>query len=48
MQLEHALELEYLEKAAAAVGSLTWPVEIELSLVEDDSDPDHVIKDTSS
>jgi len=30
MQLEHPLELEYLQKAAAAVGSPTWPVKVEV------------------
>ena len=32
MSMEHPLELEYLQKAAALVGSPTWPVKIEMNL----------------
>jgi formate dehydrogenase subunit gamma len=35
MLRDHPLELEYLEKAAASIGSPTWPVVIELNLTED-------------
>jgi len=46
MQKEHSLELEYIEKAAAAVGSPTWPVKIELALV---NDPDsRIVKSEST
>ena len=32
MSMEHPLELEYLQKAAALVGNPTWPVKIEMTL----------------
>jgi len=34
MQSVHPLELEYLQKAAASVGSSTWPVKIEMNTTE--------------
>ncbi|OGN73842.1 MAG: hypothetical protein A2X25_03665 [Chloroflexi bacterium GWB2_49_20] len=45
MQMEHPLELEYLEKAAAAAGSPDWPVRIELNLSDDTGEE---IKETES
>lgn len=45
MQMEHPLELEYLEKAAATAGSPSWPVRIELNLFDDS---DEQIKESES
>lgn len=40
MKVEHPLELEYLLKAASAVGSPTWPVRIEMKRVpEEEMEP---------
>lgn len=47
MKRDHPLELEYLEKSAAAVNSQSWPVKIEIRVDEETPHEDHENMDES-